>query len=286
MTRRISRGGGLPLERLLGLVEQPHVLDRDHRLVGEGLAAARAAFRSGASRARRSRIAISADGLSSRSSGMSVAGRAVPRDSRSSSRSSSARSEQVLDLDDADRPSRCSATSRATGSHPGCERREQLWPAHRRRFASGRARARRSSIVPVAAARSPRRRAGTAARRCRTIASNTGCTSVGELLMTLQDLARRGLLLERLLGLVEQPHVLDRDHRLVGEGLEQRDLLVGERRPRAAQHRDRADRARPRAASGRETWLRVAALAMAARATMRGTLVALRCPRCGPGRAR
>ena len=32
-----------------------------------------------------------------------------------------------------------------------------------------------------------------------------------------------------LLDLVEQPHVLDRDHRLVGEGLEQRDLLLGER---------------------------------------------------------
>ena len=29
------------------------------------------------------------------------------------------------------------------------------------------------------------------------------------------------------LHLVEQPHVLDRDHRLVGEGLHQLDLLVG-----------------------------------------------------------
>ncbi|HTO90073.1 MAG TPA: hypothetical protein VMJ70_02980, partial [Candidatus Sulfotelmatobacter sp.] len=51
-----------------------------------------------------------------------------------------------------------------------------------------------------------------------------------------QDLRGRGLLLERLgefavarLELVEQPHVLDRDHRLVGEDLEQRDLLLGER---------------------------------------------------------
>ena len=42
----------------------------------------------------------------------------------------------------------------------------------------------------------------------------------------LQDLAGRGLLLQRLgelararLQLLEQPHVLDRDHRLVGEGL-------------------------------------------------------------------
>ena len=53
------------------------------------------------------------------------------------------------------------------------------------------------------------------------IASNTGCTSVGDSLMTLQDFRGRRLPLERLLGLVEQAHVLDRDHRLVGEGLEQ-----------------------------------------------------------------
>jgi hypothetical protein len=31
------------------------------------------------------------------------------------------------------------------------------------------------------------------------------------------------------LQLLEQPHVLDGDHGLVGEGLEQRDVLVGER---------------------------------------------------------
>ena len=32
-----------------------------------------------------------------------------------------------------------------------------------------------------------------------------------------------------LLELLKQPHVLDGDHGLVGEGLEQGDLLVGER---------------------------------------------------------
>ena len=63
---------------------------------------------------------------------------------------------------------------------------------------------------------------------------------------------------------VEQPHVLDRDHRLVGEGLEQRDLLVGERpRPRPgdhviapigssfAQHRHRQQRFGSRSATAR-----------------------------------
>ena len=64
------------------------------------------------------------------------------------------------------------------------------------------------------------------------MAWNTGSSSPGELEMTLQHLRGRGLLLQRLaqiararLHLVEQPHVLDRDHRLVGEGRDQLDLL-------------------------------------------------------------
>ena len=68
------------------------------------------------------------------------------------------------------------------------------------------------------------------------MASNTGSSSPGELADDLQHLRGRGLLLQRLgkiararLHLVEQPHVLDRDHRLVGEGRDQLDLLVGER---------------------------------------------------------
>ena len=57
----------------------------------------------------------------------------------------------------------------------------------------------------------------------------------------------------RLLRLVEQARVLDRDHRLVGEGLEQRDLLVGERLGRLAQQR-RSSRCRgPPTASARTT---------------------------------
>ncbi len=57
----------------------------------------------------------------------------------------------------------------------------------------------------------------------------------------LQHLGRGGLLLQRLLGLVEQPHVLDRDHRLVGEGLEQPDVLFGEGPHLGASHQDRAE---------------------------------------------
>ena len=65
---------------------------------------------------------------------------------------------------------------------------------------------------------------------------NTGSSSPGELLMTCRHLGGRRLLLQRLaklararLHLVEQPHVLDRDHRLVGEGGDQLDLLISER---------------------------------------------------------
>ena len=57
-----------------------------------------------------------------------------------------------------------------------------------------------------------------------------------------QDFADRRLLLERFLRFVEQAHVLDRDRRLVGEGLHQRDLLVGESRRLRAPEDDRADR--------------------------------------------
>ena len=45
----------------------------------------------------------------------------------------------------------------------------------------------------------------------------------------LQYLGGRGLLLQCLARLGQQPGVLDRDHRLRGEILQQRDLLLGER---------------------------------------------------------
>ena len=61
------------------------------------------------------------------------------------------------------------------------------------------------------------------------IASNTGARSPGEELMTCKHLGGRGLLLQRLARLGDQPRVLHRDDRLRREVLQQRDLLVGER---------------------------------------------------------
>ena len=76
----------------------------------------------------------------------------------------------------------------------------------------------------------------------RTIASKTGCTSVGELAITRRisavavccSSASVTWLVPRLSEFLEQPHVLDGDDGLVGEGLEQLDLRVGEEaRPRS-----------------------------------------------------
>jgi hypothetical protein len=57
-----------------------------------------------------------------------------------------------------------------------------------------------------------------------------------------QDLAGPRLLLQSLLRLVEQPHILDGDDGLVGEDLEQGDLPAGEEPSFCAAEADRADR--------------------------------------------
>ena len=60
-------------------------------------------------------------------------------------------------------------------------------------------------------------------------------------------LARLGELAALVLDLVEQAHVLDRDHRLVGEGRDQLDLLLGESARLAADRRSEPRSALPRA---------------------------------------
>ena len=78
-----------------------------------------------------------------------------------------------------------------------------------------------------------------------TMASNTGWSIGRRARDHPQDLGRRRLLLERLFRLVEQPDVLDRDHRLVGEGLQELDLPVGERPHLGPPDGDRPDRFGP-----------------------------------------
>ena len=55
-----------------------------------------------------------------------------------------------------------------------------------------------------------------------------GCGVGYRIANNLQHLGGRLLLLQRLPGLVEQPRVFDRDDGLVGESLEQLDVMVGE----------------------------------------------------------
>ena len=52
---------------------------------------------------------------------------------------------------------------------------------------------------------------------------------------------RLGEIMGARLHLVEQAHIADRDHRLIGEGLQQRDLLFAEGMHLDAAHDDRAD---------------------------------------------
>ena len=59
---------------------------------------------------------------------------------------------------------------------------------------------------------------------------------------SLEDVGGRGLPYQRLLSLVEQPHIFDGDDRLIGEGLQQRDLVGCERSSLTARYGNRADR--------------------------------------------
>ena len=241
-------GRGLVLERFLGLVEQPRVLDRDHGLVGEGLAAARSSLSS-----KRSQLAATdqdrADALPSqqhRRDRDRVAAESRPRSAQSSGTLGVV--EDVGVGDDA------ALANRLLGGGAG--------RAARGKMPAGSLDAARRQAPRIATAvrqlLGRRRRATTdAAGRRRTAARSDQDLLEHRLRVGhraadhAQHFGRRGLLLERLLRLVEQAHVLDRDHRLVGEGLQQGDLLVaGTARPRRARRRWRRSPGR-RAASAR-----------------------------------
>ena len=77
---------------------------------------------------------------------------------------------------------------------------------------------------------------------------NTGSKSPADRLITLKHFGRRRLLLQRFgklarscLHLLEQPHIADGDHGLVGKSLQQADLLVAERTHFGAPKHNRAD---------------------------------------------
>ena len=224
-------GRGLPLERLLGLVEQPRVLDRDHRLVGEGLQQRdllvgerlrRLPQDRRCSRCRGPPTASAQEAESCRCS-THVAHRAVLRH-RSQCRGT------LITAPVAQAPAPVTVGSTVSESpRVALDRRRRARPP------TATVRRRRRGTCPAARSRTG---AGNFRGSCRTPAA----VSVTEPLMTSQHLGRRRLPLQRLLGLVEQPRVLDRDHRLVGEGLQQRDFRRLNGRRRLRRQRDRADR--------------------------------------------
>ena len=58
----------------------------------------------------------------------------------------------------------------------------------------------------------------------------------------VENSRRRGLAFQRFLRLVEQPHILDRDHGLVGKGLQQLGVVRRKRAGLCARDREQPDR--------------------------------------------
>ena len=74
------------------------------------------------------------------------------------------------------------------------------------------------------------------------IASNTGARLPGEALITCNTSAVAVCCSSASRCSVDQPRVLDRDHRLIGEGPDEFDLPIGERLDTLARQHDGSDR--------------------------------------------
>ena len=238
-------GRRLALERLLGLVEQARVLDRDHRLVGERL------------EQRVLALAQALDLLAEH--GQRADAAAFPHQRRDDDRRAEVHLQrglhgrlrrdalvaQVADLDQApaaDRllGQRAGERSRERGADP----RLDLGGPGLAETPAGRVRHAEHRHVHLAVLVDDAQREGL--RREQAVAALDDLLEhrrgVGHRVADdVQHLGGRRLLLQRLLRLVEQAHVLDRDQRLVGERLGQRDLGVAERAGRLAPEHQHAD---------------------------------------------
>ena len=218
------------------IAQQPRVLHRDHRLRGEVLQQARSAYR--------------------RTGALPADRRDEPTEQRSSLRSGTRKT--VRTPPSIDHGAR--RTDRRLGRLLGAS---AIWTSarpstRRRQRAAGPA---VSGPVPHVLGE----RSGSPAHGCETemlavdrcrampnaaphsriafssIASNTGARSPGEELMTCNTSAVAVCCSSASRCLGDQPRVLHRDHRLRGEVLQQRDLLVGERPDLLAIDRDDAE---------------------------------------------
>ena len=118
-----------------------------------------------------------------------------------------------------------------SGPARGAASRKSGWTAARHR--RGSVRRRRVSSATVSALAQPQRLFQHRIEHRREVA--------GRGIDDLQHLGGRGLLLQRLARLGDEPRVLHRDDRLRREILQQRDLLIGERPHLVAMDRDDAE---------------------------------------------
>ena len=237
---RLRRGA-----RFLGFVEQARVLDRDHRLVGEGLQ------QSDLLRRKRRPLAVRERADDEESANTTV----PPHHWRN-------QAGKIADLG-------CHAANRLGNPIPrqciGIMHHAAL--QHRLRDDGLGDGGRLELLCGPLAARSARQTQVhhgvlVDGQHCQVAACDQALAAVEDLLEhrlgighraadDLQHLGGGGLLFERLLRLVEQAHVLDRDHRLVGEGLRRaRFRRVQTDAPRCAAGRSRRP-LRPRAATAR-----------------------------------
>jgi hypothetical protein len=252
------RRRGLPLQRLLGLVEQPGVLDRDGRLVGEGLEQRDLMIRKW-----RNRAPGHEDGADA-----AVLPNQRREDHRAAAHEFSAAPYGARHIVSRERIRKVHHALLFNGQ-PGAGLVVHANGIQRPEFHFARAdiggqvdhfvrpqqidsdlRAMEQALAALGNLFEDRLRVG------------------HRLADDLQHLGRRSLPLQRLLRLVEQAHVLDRDHCLVGKGLEQIDLALwrlaglgpgdaeGAHRHVVLQHRD-ADDAPPRLGDMRQSVLRI-----------------------------
>ena len=223
---------GLMLQRFLRLVEQPHVLDRNHGLIGEGQQQVDIAP------GKRSRFLARDTDSADRACGApkrhhDPAAEASCPGNVSGHQVTVSIGLRIRDFDD------FPAIHLFKYQPPGNRHRERC-PQHCIRF-------------------------GTDRRECCQLdriahnAKNGACVAVDQAVSAigyglkhrlhfgwrtgdhLENVGRRGLPFQRFLCLVEQPHILDRDHRLVGKGAQQGQFLFAEHRVRRPRDRDHAD---------------------------------------------
>ena len=233
-------GRGLLLQRFreiagarLHLVEQPHILDRDHRLVGEGLQQLHVM------RDKRSRLdprrADHADGF------------VIAHQGREQHAAKTARSCEIPEHGRSAGLSLGVGDLRRLTIADQFEDREfgERAREHTLQQFIGRRIGRRERLQVHQAVDEAKHRGGKAAKQPVGAGGNRFEHRLHIVRRTgddLEDVGGGGLPLQRLLGFVEQPGIGDGDDGLIGKGLQQLDMVIGKRPRVLARNADEPDR--------------------------------------------